>query len=126
MKLCRLRRNGLHRWYKTDVRATDWTLSAGQLACRFGSGAAAIFFWAKETHARAAGNPGFLGHGFVAWHFFFDRLDHAALAAFGIAGGDDLLGDDVIAAGFHLACLGAVAGGLAVVAEQGAAGCEAK
>ena len=124
-----IRRSGsdwLHGWHETDVWAADWALSAGQLAGRFGGGAAAIFFRAKKAHAGSAGNSGFLGDGFVAWNFFFDRLDHAALAAFGIAGGDDLLGDDVIAAGFHLACLGAVAGGLAVVAEQGAAGCEAK
>ena len=123
------RRSGsdwLHGWHETDVRAADRALSTSQLAGRFGGGAAAIFFRAKKAHAGSAGNPGFLGDGFVAWNFFFDRLDHAALAAFGIAGGDDLLGDDVIAAGFHLACLGAVAGGLAVVAEQGAAGCDAK
>ena len=62
------------------------------------------------AHARSAFVTDFSGDRFVMRNFFLDGLHHSALATFRITGRDDLLGNDVITAGFHLACFGAVSG----------------
>ena len=91
------------------------------------SAAAAILFRAVETGALSARDTDFFRDGFVTRHFFLDGLDHSALTTFGIARSDHLFGDDVIAAGFHLAGLSAVASRLAAAgAEHRAAGGEAE
>ena len=72
-----------------------------------------IFFRAEQTDAiSVTGVTDFHRDSLVAWNFLFDRLNHAAFAAFRTAGCDDLLGDDVITAGFDLARFGVVVGAM--------------
>ena len=65
------------------------------------------------------------GHGFIARDLFLDGLNHATLAAFGIAASDHLLGDNVITTGFDLACF-RVAGGVRFGPEHRTTGSKAE
>lgn len=98
-----------HRRNQTEIRAARRTLHACKSHGGFRSGVAMIFFRAEQTDAiSVTGVTDFNRDSLVAWNFLFNRLNHAAFAAFRTAGCDDLLVDDVITAGFDLARFGVV------------------
>jgi hypothetical protein len=105
-----------HRRDESNVRAAGWSLGGGHLDGAFRSCATAILFRAVEARAALARNADFFGHGLVARNLLFDDLNHATFAA-----GVDFFGDGVKMAGFHLASLGAIAGGLTANPKHGTA-----
>ena len=107
-----------HRWNQAQIRTTDGTLHAGHPHGGFRSGAAAIFLGAVVAGADATRNADLFGDGLIPWNPLFDGLDHAAFAAFRVAGCHHFLGDNIVVAGFHLAGLGAITGALVDDAEH--------
>lgn len=124
----RAERKRLHGGDQADVRAANGTLGAGHPHGGLGSCATAILLRAVVTGASAARDTDFLGHRLVARHLLFNGLHHATLTTFRVARGVDFLGDDVIAAGFHLASFRAISGASALIgiSEHGAAGGKAE
>ncbi len=124
-------RNGSgSKWFhgrdQADVRAADSALGSGHAHRRFRGGAAAVLFRAEEADAGTTGNADLLGDRLVAWDLLFNGLDHSAFTALGITAGDNLFGDDVVAASLHLAGFSAVSGSLGDASEHRAAGAETK
>jgi hypothetical protein len=103
-----------HSRYEPDARTAGRALGACHFDSRIRGGAAAILFRAVITCALLARNMHFFGHGFVAWDFFLDDLNHAAFST-----RVNFFSNGVEMAGFHLLGFRTVTSSEAATSEHG-------